>query len=337
MKTKIVYVVASKESDIYFEQAVVSAWSCRNYNQDCEIVLVCDQDTEESIRQNGNRQKHCDLFDKILVQRFEEKQTMKERSRWMKTALREIVEGDFLYIDTDTIVCQDLSFVDNYTFNVGFVLDINADLQDTKLNAHIYDRVNRLYGFDYSSELNYYNSGVSFVKDTEPAHRLFSHWHELWKEHRYEKDGMFDQGALNVANAKLGYVVTEMSGDMNCQVTLSIQYLHTASIVHFFNIFSVAGQLLNPFFGREIYLQVKKDGLTDDIKQKILNCKSEFVSPSVLVPAEASQMWREYCRDSETLLTKTNSYNFLSYLKCVHPKAFHFLERVLGKIINYRK
>lgn len=103
MKTKIVYVVASLDDDIYMEQAIVSAWSAHHYNPDVNIVLVCDQDTEATLHK-GNRQRYVEeLFNEIFVQQLPDTYSMIERSRALKTMVRNIVTGDFLYLDTDTM------------------------------------------------------------------------------------------------------------------------------------------------------------------------------------------------------------------------------------------
>ena len=42
MKTKAVYVVVSKESDIYLEQAWVSAYSLKCYKTDNEFIFITE-------------------------------------------------------------------------------------------------------------------------------------------------------------------------------------------------------------------------------------------------------------------------------------------------------
>ena len=64
MKTKIVYVACSLNSDCYLEQAFISAWSVRQYNKDCQIIMVCDQDTYATFG-TSNRQNY-----KYLSQAF---------------------------------------------------------------------------------------------------------------------------------------------------------------------------------------------------------------------------------------------------------------------------
>ena len=49
MKTKIVYVVVSDETDIFLEQALLSIFSLRKHNPEAFVELVVDQITNDSI------------------------------------------------------------------------------------------------------------------------------------------------------------------------------------------------------------------------------------------------------------------------------------------------
>lgn len=172
MKTKIVYVVASLDDDIYMEQAIVSAWSARHYNPDCRIEMVCDQDTFTTL-ESGIRAQYKNLFNDIHIREFQPEQNLMERTRWMKTTLREIIEGDFLYLDTDTVVCTDLSYVDGFDFDLGMVLDCNCDFPQTLVYDLVVPTMKEIYGLDVSKETQYYNSGVAFVRDCQKTRDFY--------------------------------------------------------------------------------------------------------------------------------------------------------------------
>lgn len=332
MKTKIVYVVASLDADIYMEQAIVSAWSACHYNPDSRIEMVCDQDTYATL-DSGIRAQYKSLFDQIHVREFQPEQSMMERSRWLKTTLREIIEGDYLYIDTDTVVCADLSDVDDYEFDLGMALDHNCEYKVYLYRDGVIKRTKRLYDVDISNEPSYFNAGVSYVKDTVPAHEFFRSWHELWTSKRYENEGLKDQSALAATNVKHNHLITEISGDLNCQVMASIQYLHTAKIMHYYNTIFTTSVELNPFYGKKLFEYVKNNGITDDVQYKILNNKSLFTSPSMPVPYEGAMLWRKYHSSSEMLkmrIDTTNSYYLLLLLWYYMPKFMFIIDKVIG-------
>lgn len=340
MKTKIIYVVASLNDDVYMEQAIVSAWSVRHHNPNCRIEMVCDQDTYTTMS-SGTRAQHKSLFDNIYVKEFRPGQSMMERSRWMKTRLRQMIEGDFLYLDTDTVVCADLSYVDDFDFDLGMVPDCNCKFRQSLVSDWVIPAMKKMYGMDVTNETQYFNSGVAFVRDSEKTLNFYKHWNELWVYSMHRFRMMKDQQALMKANIDMGYLVTELPGNMNCQIAESIQYLHTAHIVHFFNNLKGKCDRLSPLY-KELFMTVKEKGLTDDIKEIILNCKSSFISPSMPVPREGAMLWRHYGPAyADGLLNKeiiySNTYHTLRSLWQHHPKVMRFIENILSKFCKTKK
>lgn len=335
MKTKIVYVVASLNDDIYMEQAIVSAWSARYYNPDCQIEMVCDQDTFSTLS-SGIRAQYKTLFNNIHVRDFLPEQSMMERSRWLKTTLRNIIEGDYLYLDTDTVVCADLSYVDEFDFDLGMALDQNCEFSSFIFREAVIKRAVRLYSVDISNEPKYFNAGIAYVKDTSSTRDFYGTWHKIWHSKRFEKEGLKDQSALAATNIKHGHLITEMSGDLNCQVMASIQYLHTAKIMHYFNTLFTAKKAINPFYGRDMFDYVKTYGITENVQYKILNNKSLFVSPSMPVPREAAMLWRKHLSTSEfeKTIKSSNSYYTISFIWQKYPRIMRIIEFILGTMIR---
>lgn len=335
MKTKIVYVVVSLDSDIYMEQAIVSAWSARYYNPDCQIEMVCCQDTFKTL-DSGIRARYKSLFNKIHIREFKPEQGMMERSRWMKTTLREIIEGDFLYLDSDTVVCADLSCVDGFNFDLGMVLDQNSEFDEFLYRDVVIARTKRLFDVDISNESRYFNSGVAFVKDCDSTREFYRSWHSFWKFGISKRDGLKDQAALSISNLKHDHLITEISGNFNCQVMTSIQYLHTAKVMHYFNTLPAMPQGLNPFYGKKLFEYVKCNGVTEEIQHKILNNKSLFSSPSMPVPREGALLWKKSLLSGtfENKIKSSNSYYAISFIWQRFPKIMHIIEYAIGLLIR---
>lgn len=332
MKTKIVYVVASTDHDIYLEQAIVSAWSARYYNPDATIVLVCDQDTHATMQTGIRQQYSSQLFDEVIVQEFKSEQGMMERSRWMKTSLRQIVKGDFLFLDSDTIVCADLSEADHYCFDIGMVPNNNCLFHDDFMYDTFVSRMKMIFGTDISDHEYFFNGGVAFVRDTENAHRFYDLWFNHWKS-TIKQSFMRDQPALCQTNIEMGYPIAQMAGDMNCQVQVSIQYLHTAKIMHFFSCWRDSGSMLSPFFDNNFYLGIKTDGLTAKIQSLIINCKTSFHSPVCMLPGKYGNLVRKSGLYLDDYFRMTDSHSFALIQKISkHPKLFLFVEKVCNKL-----
>lgn len=146
---------------------------------------------------------------------------------------------------------------------------------------------------------------------------------------------MKDQQPLMKANIDMGYVISELSGGMNCLIAESIQYLHTAHIVHFINCLFGRSEGLSPLY-KKLFLQVKQYGLTDEIKQTILNCKSSFCSPSMSVPREGAMLWRKHLatKGMDEKIRSSNAYYTICFVWQRFPKLMHLIEDILGFLIR---
>ena len=107
MKTKLVYAIVSEENDCFLEQAYVSMSSARHVMPDVFITLVMDSRTAENLK--GFRKTEAEFADEIVVVELDPALSAKKRSRLLKTSIRNVVDGDILYIDSDTLVVKDLS------------------------------------------------------------------------------------------------------------------------------------------------------------------------------------------------------------------------------------
>ena len=119
MKTKIVYVVTCSEKNTYLEQAMLSVYSARLHNPTAEIYVVTDKESADSI--TGKRSEIKKYLTNILVFDTPKEFNAMKKSRFLKTNLRELIKGDFIYIDTDTVICQPLDEVDDIKEDVSGV------------------------------------------------------------------------------------------------------------------------------------------------------------------------------------------------------------------------
>lgn len=290
MKTKIVYVLVSSDKDIYLEQAWASIFSLRHFNKNAFVTVVCDNRTGNRIKKESPRD-FKKLIDEIIEIPFDETVTNRERSRFLKTSIRGIICGDFLFIDTDTIITADLSEIDNFNMNIGMVYDWHCKLAERPNRLGIVKRVTNLFDIKLRDDTNYFNSGVIYSKDTQESHDFFSKWHDNWMKTKAKPFGIQDQQSLTVTVNEIGGV-TALSGNFNCQPIVSISYLSTAKIVHFFNTRWTSDSIC-PFYNDDIYLEIKKDRIISETnKTLILNCRSTFVSPTMVILGNDINIWR---------------------------------------------
>lgn len=312
MNTTAVYVVVSNDDDIYFEQAWMSIWSLKHYNPKMKVVCVVDQDTYTNIV-NCHRKNAIELINEIITVEFPDDINKKVRSRLLKTNLREYVQDDFLFIDTDTIICGCLKDVDSLPNDLMMVKDSHCNLSEIPSSGIIRKSIERISGEKYASE-EYFNSGVIYCKDTELSRDFYEKWHETYK-YGLSKGVDTDQRSLALVQQS-GRYITELNGIYNCQVRLSINYLSTARILHFFTGIYYT-DYLNPFFGKALYKELKNSGrINDELKDKILNCRTLFMSPSYTIAKD------------ELLIFKSKAFRLLLSSYRQIPYYYRFLERI---------
>ena len=131
-----VYVLVSGKNDLYYEQALMSTYSLRNIMPDASVVLLVDNKTEDSINSDSLKRVEIKKYvSKIISVQFDEKVSNAERSRLIKTSIPEYIDDDFLYIDCDTIIADDLSEIEKTPYKTAGILDGHV-----MLNEHIHKK-----------------------------------------------------------------------------------------------------------------------------------------------------------------------------------------------------
>lgn len=274
MKTQIVYVLVSSEKDVFLEELWASVWSLRQYEPEVTVNVVVDEPTAKRIKANADLMS---LVTNVVVADVPEKYTPKERSREIKTRIREIIKGDFFYIDTDTIICKPLDAIDECQYDVAGIPDSNVWLKDNPFGDGMVGSVNVIFGSDTKNRGYFINGGVIYAKDNEVAHELFRRWNKNWTYSCFEKGNSQDQPALWQSDHEMGNVIGLLPDIYNCQVAMSLQYFADAAIVHFLHMGFIPDQSYSPYLCLKIYKDIKAAGaLTTEIKEQIIHCKSSF-------------------------------------------------------------
>lgn len=290
MNTKCVYIVTSDEEDLYLEQTYLSAYSLRHHNPDAEIVLVVDEKTERSLR--GVRKEILGTVSRLCVISCPAHYSKMVTSRYLKTSLRQRIEGDYLFIDGDTIIADKLDAVDCFSFEIGAAIDKHINISDHTQKDDIISKAKRI-GWDFNKwDGRYFNSGVMFVKDTKIAHELYEQWHNEWLF--FSKKGInIDQPSLNKINVQMGDIITELGGEWNCQIVDNgIKFLNRAKIIHYFasSIGRGTDKDIAPYLfkNKGLYREIKEKGLTEEIKELLDQPKEAFSDKVRLIDGATS-------------------------------------------------
>lgn len=235
MNTQIVYVIVSDENDSLLEQTLTSVCSLRMHTPDAKVFLITDRSTDNTLA--GERAKILNYITEKKVIDIPDGYTKVQRSRYLKTSLRQYIQGDFLYVDSDTIIIRDLADADALKMEMGAVLD--GHLMYSKHPA--YDKRSikkRLLKINMNlSGINdrYFNGGVQFVRDTPRTRLLYKEWHKAWQE-SISLGVNRDQPALAKANYLCGNIIEELPNLWNFQThSYSMTYYQdNAYILHYF-------------------------------------------------------------------------------------------------------
>ncbi len=162
---------------------------------------------------------------------FPEEFDNKKRSRYLKTNARNYIAGDYLFIDTDTIITSSLSMIDEFDVLIGAVFDQHSPLFQHFSFKEIKYKMAKL-GYDIRNTDSYYNSGVMYVKDVIETRNFYRKWHENYVEGNKYKI-FTDQQSLLKVNAEMN-MISPLGGEWNCQIMNDISNLRDAKIIHYF-------------------------------------------------------------------------------------------------------
>lgn len=289
MMPQIIYVLVANEKNLYLEEMWVSLYSLRQYHPNANVKVLVDEETNLYI---DKYPKLRELISEVVVVSTPAVYNAKQRSRQIKTTVRNVIDGDYLFIDTDTVICKPL-FDANETLgdaneNSGFIFAVPDE--HLPLSEHLFsptNEVKRIFGTDCSDSKFWFNSGVMYVKDTPEAHEFYKRWNENWTYSCFEKGNSQDQPALMKTDKEFGYVIQELPGIYNVQVALSLKYFADAAVLHWWHMDFIENQDYSPYFSLKIYKEIKTaGGITPEIAEQILNAKQSFENPTMPVGKE---------------------------------------------------
>lgn len=265
MKTKLVYVLTCAPEATYIEQALMAVWSARYHNPDAQIVLLTDDKTSAILHTGGPRGEILRYITEEIVSSFDEDKSMLYRSRWIKTKARELVSGDMLFVDCDTLCCRPLDAVDAFECIAGAVLESHlpiAELNDT-MQRGIEEKAQQV-GWSIKDETLYFSSGVLYTKDVPEAHNLYRLWHETWLS-GVERGINIDQPTLAYANIQCNHLIQQIPDSYNRILFTQTSGTREAHVLHI-------AAYRNPsfLFTNKVLNYVKVNGIGNEWLQKMI-------------------------------------------------------------------
>ena len=278
------YVLVSSQSDVYYEQFLLSLVSLRLLMPDADVVLLYDSATKENLAEKRSGYKR--FVSRTVTIDSPAGMSQVEISRWLKTSMRRHVNGDFLFIDCDTIITDDLYSISKARITLGACLDKHSMIDRHGKGNSVIEKDKQL-GFTSYFSNRHINSGVIFCADVPEMHTFFDRWHELWLFGN-GKNTIRDQPSFNMAIHENPSLFTELGGTWNCQIAFNgLPFLSDAKIIHYFA--SDLVQHASPFAlaSNDIFMKIKKTGVVPDGALELLkNPRAAFVSEVRIVAGE---------------------------------------------------
>ncbi|GHU16222.1 hypothetical protein FACS1894163_05160 [Spirochaetia bacterium] len=316
---KYVYVLTCSENDLYYEQFFLSVTSLRLYNTEAVIIVLLDGRTKAVL--SGKRTGYEHIVSEIKIIPVPEEFSQKESSRWIKTSINDYVDGNFLFIDCDTVITGSLEYDFPPDIKIGAILDNHTMLQDHRIKDHII-KENIDLNFTYiKKRQNYFNSGVIYFQESPESIALFKKWHELWLL-GLKRGCSQDQPAFNQADYELGNIISIIGGEWNCQIGYGgLQYFANAKIIHYFStelsLFAAPYSLAS----NKILSSIKESGIIDDtILLKIKNPFSEF-EPNARIFSDIQVL----------SIINSSIFSNLLWLKRNHTHIFYTIDSIIAK------
>lgn len=253
----ICFVLTAKDLGLYADMAAVAALSVRRLHPHARIILVTDEPTARAIDDHSHALGN--IMTEIVVRPTGTGDPVVS-SRHLRTVLRQLVKGDYLYLDSDVVAVRPLDRGWPKRADLAMARDRNRR-GITPLALPGIEKLRAKLAWEFRMD-RYLNAGVMFVRDTPAAHAFYTEWHRRWKQTL--SLGMWqDQFSLNSASAT-GIARIAILPDRDNWVTHSTAVLRgRARIFHFFA--SVYGDEVpaNTLLGHLIS-RFQRDGALDE-------------------------------------------------------------------------
>lgn len=279
---KFVYILINQKDDYLKEQTLVSLYSLRLTNPDASTVLVTDEKTREFLC--GEDSKIRDYVNEVLVAPLPQEISPDRKYRHLKTSLRNLIKGDFIFLDNKTIIVRPLTELYNLGFDLGAVPEGNIfQCGNEELKKHRDSINNNTINNKKGESDNFFNEGVLLVKDSEKTRLFFEEWNKLVQKENINLGKENNKSSLSFVNSLMGSIVQVIDGKFNCQLSGfgAMDYIWKPYIINYGSDREINNNLFFPLQDEKWLSIIREHGITEEIKRIICNPQSS---------------WLEYCR-----------------------------------------
>jgi len=229
---QIVYILACDCPTEYVWWLAASARALRQVEPESRIMLLTDEVSRTHLEQCAGRALESVDEVRVAENPFLASQTALHRSRFLKSNMRSLLEGPFLFCDCDTLCFSPPGAIANAKVDVVAAPDSHRYGEFSKLPAWIRDEVTAMGWREPKGA--YLNSGVIWWNDTPKAKELGTTWASYWRE-LFEKRGFYkDQASFNAAIEASNPRVDIATNQWNALIGFDPRFGRRAKIMHYF-------------------------------------------------------------------------------------------------------
>ncbi len=193
-RLQAVFSLTTTGTDIYAAMTRLAIASLRQSNPCLAVVVACDERSLAALKAAASPLlREADRWQAVEVPPG----CATFRNRHVKTRLRELIDGKFLFLDSDLFIRAPITWLFELDADVAAVPEHLPDAPAQQLSGTDAEIIAAL---DWPVDpRRYMNGGVIYYNDTWPA-RLFARtWHLHWRQSAERLQRYVDQPALNTA------------------------------------------------------------------------------------------------------------------------------------------
>lgn len=229
MPIQACYALTDVPGGPYADMAFISATLLRRVHTDARIVILCDEAThawldagESSLRAAVDR----------VIRIVTNATGGAQRSRLVKTAIREHVEGDFLYIDADAMVVRPIDAIAALPGEVIAAYDRAYEAPEPHAPLPHIQRDMDVFKW-HAPQDGYFNAGVIYCRDTANTRAMWKLWSQRWHEYHRVIGKHFDQPSFNSVLHDFRRHVGVLPVKFNAIVEPCPWHARDAAVLHF--------------------------------------------------------------------------------------------------------
>jgi lipopolysaccharide biosynthesis glycosyltransferase len=274
-RLQVAYCLTSTGDDIYEAMTRVSLATLRKHNSKASIQVFCDELSYLNLKSCNSRLfKEADNVVGIATPAGE----AAFRNRFIKTQLRLLLNGPFLYLDSDTVIRRSLADISRTTADIAAAPNHSADCISDQIWLEDYKNLDMM---GWQARAPYFNGGVVWYADSSKARSLAERWHASWLENIRVTGRFRDQPALNHSlNTTPDLQLHCLDHCWNAQVKTpqGLAYAVDAAIWHIYSSYDIAdGDLFSLCCTRLKHQRSLRPN--SRLLKKLLTADTPFVAP----------------------------------------------------------